>query len=104
MAIIKVAKFNIGQAVRHRVFDYAGVIVDIDAVFGETDAWYQAIPAENRPNRDQPFYRVRVDYEGVESVAYVSEQNLVCDAFGLDTPAREFLAQLAPGEASVGLH
>lgn len=104
MAIIKVAAFNIGQAVRHRTFDYGGVIVDVDPVFAETEAWYQAIPAQNRPDRDQPFYRVRVDYEGVESIAYVSQQNLVLDAFGLDTPVLELLGRLSAGDAAVGLH
>ncbi|RAH96501.1 heat shock protein HspQ [Acuticoccus sediminis] len=104
MTIIKAARFNIGQAVRHRTFDYAGVIVDADPVFAETEAWFQAIPAENRPDRDQPFYRVRVEYRGVESVAYVSEQNLVADAFGLDTPMVELLGRLRAEDAGVGVH
>lgn len=87
MAVIKFAKFNIGQAVRHSKYDFGGVIVDADTVFGETEEWFAAIPENIRPERDQPFYRVRVDYDGVEAIAYVSEQNLVADETGIYTPS-----------------
>ena len=104
MTIIKTAQFNIGQAVRHRAFDYGGVIVDADPVFAESEEWFAAIPAEYRPERDQPFYRVRVDYEGVDSIAYVSEQNLVADPVALDMPAAEILGQLGAGDPCAALH
>ncbi|ORE90775.1 heat shock protein HspQ [Acuticoccus yangtzensis] len=104
MAIITEAKFSIGQAVRHRTFDYAGVIIDADPVFAETDAWFAAIPEASRPDRNQPFYRVRVDYDGVESLAYVSEQNLVADALGESHSIVELINRFAGEGLCAQLH
>ena len=74
------ARFTIGDVVRHRMFDFRGVIFDIDPVFANTAEWYDAIPEAIRPSKDQPFYHLLA--ENVESsyVAYVSQQNLVPDA------------------------
>ncbi|UOM35333.1 heat shock protein HspQ [Acuticoccus sp. I52.16.1] len=77
--VVKSAKFNIGQAVRHRHHDFGGLVVDVDPVFCEDEARLEGLPPGQRPDRDQPFYRVFVDCEGVESTAYVSEENLVAD-------------------------
>jgi len=73
------ARFTIGDVVRHRMFDFRGVIFDIDPVFANTDEWYDAIPEGIRPRKDQPFYHLLA--ENIESsyVAYVSQQNLVPD-------------------------
>ncbi len=73
------ARFTIGDVVRHRMFDFRGVIFDIDPVFANTDEWYDAIPEGIRPSKDQPFYHLLA--ENIESsyVAYVSQQNLVPD-------------------------
>jgi heat shock protein HspQ len=73
------ARFTIGDVVRHRMFDFRGVIFDIDPVFANTAEWYDAIPEAIRPSKDQPFYHLLA--ENVESsyVAYVSQQNLVPD-------------------------
>jgi len=73
------ARFTIGDVVRHRMFDFRGVIFDIDPVFANTDEWYDAIPEAIRPGKDQPFYHLLA--ENIESsyVAYVSQQNLVPD-------------------------
>jgi heat shock protein HspQ len=73
------AKFQIGQIVRHRMFDFRGVIFDVDPVFNNTDEWYNSIPAEARPRKDQPFYHLFAENEETEYVAYVSEQNLLVD-------------------------
>jgi len=54
---IKNAKFKIGQVVKHRVYPFRGVIFDIDPVFNNTEEWWQAIPAEIRPRKDQPVRR-----------------------------------------------
>lgn len=89
MTIMKIAKFNIGQPVRHRAFDFGGIVTDIDPVFANTEAWWDAIPQENRPRRDQPFYRLLVEIDGVESEAYVSEQNLLADTDGRYTVAAQ---------------
>ena len=76
------AKFHIGQVVRHRVFPFRGVIFDIDPVFANTEQWYQSIPAERRPRKDQPFYHLFAENADTEYVAYVSEQNLLPDNSG----------------------
>ena len=73
------AKFTIGQIVRHRFFPFRGVIFDVDPEFNNTDEWYEAIPAEIRPRKDQPFYHLLAENDQGPYVAYVSEQNLVPD-------------------------
>ena len=78
----KTAKFSIGQVVRHRLFPFRGVIFDVDPEFANTQEWYDAIPAEVRPRKDQPFYHLLAENEETEYVAYVSEQNLLDDTSG----------------------
>jgi heat shock protein HspQ len=75
----RLAKFNIGDVVRHRVFEFRGVVFDIDPEFNNTDEWYEAIPAEVRPRKDQPFYHLYATNPETAYVAYVSEQNLLPD-------------------------
>ncbi len=75
----RAAKFAIGQIVRHRIFPFRGVIFDVDPTFNNTEEWYQAIPAEIRPSKDQPFYHLFAENDEMEYVAYVSEQNLLPD-------------------------
>ncbi len=82
MGQLKTAKFRIGQVVRHRIFPFRGVIFDVDPEFGNTEEWYQSIPAEVRPRRDQPFYHLLAENAETEYVAYVSEQNLLEDETG----------------------
>ena len=76
------AKFKIGQVVRHRLFPFRGVVFDIDPEFNNTEEWYQSIPAEVRPRKDQPFYHLFAENDDTEYVAYVSEQNLLPDESG----------------------
>ena len=73
------AKFAIGQVVRHKVFPFRGVIFDVDAEYSNTEEWWNSIPAEVRPDRDQPFYHLLAENDEAEYVAYVSEQNLISD-------------------------
>lgn len=73
------AKFRIGQVVRHKLFSFRGVIFDVDPVFSNTEEWWNSIPAEVRPARDQPFYHLLAENNDTEYVAYVSEQNLLGD-------------------------
>jgi heat shock protein HspQ len=80
------AKFKIGQVVKHRLFSFRGVVFDIDPVFANTEEWWNSIPAEIRPHKDQPFYHLFAENEDTEYVAYVSEQNLLEDNSG--TPVR----------------
>jgi heat shock protein HspQ len=73
------ARFGIGEVVKHRVFDFRGVIFDVDPVFANTEEWYQAIPEAIRPHKDQPFYHLLAENMESSYVAYVSQQNLVPD-------------------------
>lgn len=77
------ARFAIGQVVRHRVFPFRGVIFDVDPVFANTDEWWEAIPEDVRPAKDQPFYHLYAENDESEYVAYVSEQNLLPDETGM---------------------
>jgi heat shock protein HspQ len=77
-----IAKFGIGQIVRHRLFPFRGVIFDVDPVFDNTEEWWQAIPEETRPSKDQPFYHLFAENADSEYIAYVSEQNLLPDNSG----------------------
>jgi heat shock protein HspQ len=79
---IRIAKFQIGQVVRHRLYPFRGVVFDIDPTFANTEEWYQSIPAEVRPRKDQPFYHLFAENDETEYVAYVSEQNLLPDTSG----------------------
>ena len=83
---MRTAKYTIGQVVKHRLFSFRGVVFDIDPVFDNTDEWYEAIPAEVRPRKDQPFYHLFAENAETEYVAYVSEQNLLPDTS--DKPIR----------------
>jgi len=76
------AKFKIGQIVKHRIHPFRGVVFDVDPTFANTDEWYEAIPAELRPAKDQPFYHLFAENEVTEYIAYVSEQNLLPDTSG----------------------
>jgi heat shock protein HspQ len=82
MAKARVAKFQIGQIVRHRLYPFRGVIFDIDPEFNNTDEWYESIPADRRPRKDQPFYHLFAENAETEYIAYVSEQNLLPDTSG----------------------
>ena len=94
------AKYMLGQIVRHRKHPFRGVVFDIDPEFANTDEWYEAIPAESRPRRDQPFYHLLAENDNSYYVAYVSEQNLIADETGepVDHPdLPEFFGALADG-------
>ena len=79
----KSANFRIGQVVRHRIFPFRGVVFDVDPEFANSEEWYNAIPAQVRPRKDQPFYHLYAENDQTDYVAYVSEQNLVADDTGL---------------------
>jgi heat shock protein HspQ len=74
------ARFAIGDVVRHKLFDFRGVVFDIDPVFANSEEWYESIPAEVRPTREQPFYHLLAENGEGSYVAYVSQQNLTGDA------------------------
>ena len=76
------ARFAIGQVVRHRIFPFRGVIFDVDPQFANTDDWWESIPEDIRPRKDQPFYHLLAENDQNTYVAYVSEQNLLPDDSG----------------------
>ncbi len=76
------AKFTIGEVVRHRFHPFRGVIFDVDPEFANTEEWWQAIPADKRPRKDQPFYHLLAENAETTYIAYVSEQNLLPDESG----------------------
>ena len=80
------AKFQLGQVVKHRLFSFRGVVFDIDPEFANTEEWWESIPAEIRPHKDQPYYHLFAENDESEYIAYVSEQNLLPDDSG--TPVR----------------
>ncbi|MCX2696506.1 heat shock protein HspQ [Ochrobactrum chromiisoli] len=107
IAPIKHAKFQIGQVVQHRLFPFRGIIFDVDPEFANTEEWYESIPEETRPRRDQPFYHLLAENSEAEYVAYVSEQNLIPDLS--DEPLRhpmivDLFDKLENGTYRVKLH
>ena len=78
----RVAKFSIGQVVRHRVYPFRGVIYNVDPIFANTEEWWRSIPEDVRPRKDQPFYHLYAENAETQYVAYVSEQNLLPDDSG----------------------
>jgi heat shock protein HspQ len=76
---IPLARFAIGDVVRHRLFDFRGVIFDVDPTFSNSEEWYEAIPEGLRPSKDQPFYHLLAENTETSYVAYVSQQNLIFD-------------------------
>ena len=97
---MRLAKFSIGQVVRHRFYPFRGVIFDVDPTFGNTEEWWLSIPEEMRPRKDQPFYHLLAENEQTAYVAYVSEQNLLPDETGQPVKhpqVKELFGDLANG-------
>ena len=76
------AKFSLGQVVKHRFYPFRGVVFDVDPTFSNTEEWYNSIPEDVRPSKDQPFYHLLAENADTEYIAYVSEQNLLPDESG----------------------
>jgi len=80
MSKTSVAKFSIGQVIRHRVYAFRGVVFDVDPQFADRAVSYEAINLiEGRQRKDQPFYYLFAENEQTPYIAYVSEQNLMPD-------------------------
>ena len=80
--MIRTAKYQIGQIVRHRFYPFRGVVFDVDPEYSNSDEWYDSIPEDIRPVKEQPFYHLLAENSESEYVAYVSEQNLLPDDSG----------------------
>ena len=101
------ARFAIGDVVRHKLYDFRGVVFDIDPVFANSEEWYESIPLEVRPHREQPYYHLLAENTDSHYVAYVSEQNLLSDAAGgpVEHPQVDALfGDLARGKYQVHPH
>ena len=90
MAVIT-AKFSIGDIVKHKHFDFRGVIYDVDFEFSNSEEWYESIPEDVRPRKNQPFYHLLAENNEITYEAYVSEQNLAKD--DSDTPIKHPLIE-----------
>lgn len=55
------------------------MVFDVDPEFANTDEWWESIPEDVRPHKDQPFYHLLAENEETTYTAYVSEQNLLPD-------------------------
>lgn len=102
-----IAKYKIGQIVRHRYYPFRGVVFDVDPEFSNTKEWYDSIPQDIRPRKDQPFYHLLAENDQSTYVAYVSEQNLLPDASGgpVEHPAvSEIFDELKDGEYPIRSH
>jgi len=75
-AVTTNAQFSIGDLVQHKLFDYRGVVVDVDPCLMLSDEWYETV-ARSRPPKDQPWYRVLVHDSTHDT--YVAERNLEPD-------------------------
>lgn len=73
------AKFAVGQLVHHVLFDYRGVVIDVDPTFQGSASWYQKV-ARTRPPKDKPWYHLLV--HDASHTTYVAERNLEADASG----------------------
>ncbi|MDA1091184.1 MAG: heat shock protein HspQ [Proteobacteria bacterium] len=73
------AKFGPGDLIVHGLFDYRGVVIDVDPHFLGTPEWYSHV-AKSRPPKDRPWYHVLVD--GGDIRTYVAERNLEPDPSG----------------------
>ena len=85
------AKFSIGDVVKHKQFNFRGVIYDVDFEFSNSEEWYKSIPKDVRPRKDQPFYHLLAENNEITYEAYVSEQNLLTD--DSDKPIRHPLIE-----------
>lgn len=98
--INRAGRFQIGQVVKHRFFPFRGVIFDVDPTFSNTEEWWQSIPENVRPRKDQPYYHVLAENDESTYVAYVSEQNLQVEESG--APCRHPLVAELFGELNAG--
>ncbi len=92
------AKYHLGQVVRHKKHPFRGVVFDVDPLFSNTEEWYDAIPEEARPVKDQPFYHLLAENDQSFYVAYVSEQNLIADYSGQPVEHPDILDLFGPIE------
>jgi heat shock protein HspQ len=70
--------FETGQLVRHRRYDYRGVVVSLDPTCQAQDEWY--FSNNTQPDRYQPWYHVLV--HDTQQVTYPAQSSLQADDSG----------------------
>ena len=98
--VVGTAKFEIGMPVKHRVYGFRGVIFDVDPIFNNTEEWWESIPEDVRPRKNQPFYHLFAETPEPERspyIAYVSEQNLVPEEWDDDPISHPELEEFFEG-------
>ena len=100
MTTEKFARFHVGQLVRHRLFDYRGVVFNVDSQFSGDDEWYEQV-ARSRPPKDAPWYHVLPS--GSQHTTYVAERNLEPDSstVAIDHPLVDTLFGKFDGEVYI---
>ena len=99
--VTSTAKFSIGNIVKHKHFDFRGVIYDVDFKFNNSEEWYSSIPKDVRPKKNQPFYHLLAENNEITYEAYVSEQNLILD--DSDEPVKHpLIKEIFSGKKSSG--
>ena len=86
--------------VKHRVYGFRGVIFDVDPIFNNTKEWWESIPEDVRPRKNQPFYHLLAETPEPERspyIAYVSEQNLVPEEWDDDPISHPELEEFFEG-------
>ncbi len=73
------AKFSVGDLIHHHLFDYRGVIFDVDPEFQGSEEWYAQM-ARSQPPKGEPWYHVLV--HNAMHTTYVAERNLEPDTTG----------------------
>ena len=51
-------QFTIGQVVHHVLFDYRGVVFDVDPCFSGTDDWYEKVARSRHTTETQRMRRI----------------------------------------------
>ncbi len=100
MTTEKTARFHVGQLVRHKLFDYRGVVFNVDSHFSGDDEWYEQV-ARSRPSKNAPWYHVLPS--GSQHTTYVAERNLETDnsSLAIDHPLIDSLFTEFTGKAYV---
>jgi heat shock protein HspQ len=77
MSKTQIARYNIGQVIRHRLYEMRGVIFDVDASPGTADIG--PMPGPETPGL---FYRLFAVDDHIPYVACIAEQDLLPDESG----------------------
>lgn len=76
--VLKIPKFRAGDVVKHRRYEYRGVVVGYDETCLASDDWKRRNTSSS--DRDEPWYQVLV--HGCTHSTYVAEAYLVPDDSG----------------------